>query len=98
MKCRNLFESCWEATHYVRAGCEKVLKWLSESHQVVLIRGLRNSRFRPFKEYFAKHGILFDAEYKDVRTSKKYPQDYSQIIKDFKISRESILYTVLVTT
>ena len=41
---------------------------------------------------------MFDAEYKDKRKSEiKYPQDYSQIIKDFEITPEVVHHQVLVT-
>ncbi len=87
VQCQAVFNAGCGVSYYVRAGCDKAVKTLLARCQVAVVRTMRDSRYRPFREHFAKRGIIFDAEYKDRRGSARYPQDYTQILRDFSVSQ-----------
>ena len=87
--CPNLFAGESVIKYVVRAGTEKALSALQIRYQIAVVRQMKGCRFNKFKEIFAKKGIEFDAVYKDIREHKELPQDYTQIIEDFCVRKDT---------
>ncbi len=65
-------------------------------YQLAMVSSQKPRRLQTFLDHFARHNLVFDAVYRDLRGSDFRLQDYSQIIKDFNIHPELVASKVLV--